>query len=265
MIWPGWAYGWDWTGLGASFSPPRNAQGLRDYYPGKTLWDWLQLLIVPLAVVGAAGWLNLVQQRRAEASEAQRERDEAKRDDRREQESILDALLDKAAGLLLHEDLSAPGAEKARQVARGYTLTALRRLDGPHKGIALRFLSDAQLLPVIDLSRADLRTVDLSRADLSRADLREAILVDALLAGANLCHATLQGANLSSAILSAALLAEADLSKADLRNAELHGADLREANLYRANLRGAHFTSAEQLAQARSLEGATMPDGTVHA
>ena len=46
--------------------------GNRDYYPDKTRWDWLQLLIVPLAVVGAAGWLNLLQAGREAKRDSQR-------------------------------------------------------------------------------------------------------------------------------------------------------------------------------------------------
>jgi uncharacterized protein YjbI with pentapeptide repeats len=44
---------------------------------------------------------------------------------------------------------------------------------------------------------------------------------------------------------------------------DLTGADLRQADLSGADLTGAKVTDA-QLAQLRSLTGATMPDGTVH-
>lgn len=64
LIWPGWAYQWDWTGFGWSFGKPKDAKGTRDFYPSKRLWDWLQLLIVPLAVAGAAAGLSWAQQRR---------------------------------------------------------------------------------------------------------------------------------------------------------------------------------------------------------
>jgi uncharacterized protein YjbI with pentapeptide repeats len=45
--------------------------------------------------------------------------------------------------------------------------------------------------------------------------------------------------------------------------ASLVRANLHEANLEWANLSGANVTD-EQLDQARSLKGATMPDGTKH-
>lgn len=60
-----------------------------------------------------------------------------------------------------------------------------------------------------------------------------------------------------------ALIAQYNLGKRDLAGAHLSGADLRAADLSGADLTGATVTD-EQLAQARSLQGATMPDGTVH-
>ena len=84
---------------------------------------------------------------------------------------------------------------------------------------------------------------------------------------------SLRGAILANAHLCRALLGGADLTKADLSNANLQEAYLSQANLEGANLTGANLTGAdlkhakvtnEQLAKARSLQGATMPDVTKH-
>jgi hypothetical protein len=89
-----------------------------------------------------------------------------------------------------------------------------------------------------DLAGADLSYLDLSRLDLRDADLREANL------------------------------RRSDLSHTDLRRANLEGANLARTVLYEADLRDARLTGAEvtllQLSQAKSLKGATMPDGRVH-
>jgi hypothetical protein len=53
-----------------------------------------------------------------------------------------------------------------------------------------------------------------------------------------------------------------DLSGADLSGADLMGTDLSHANLSDANLRDAKGWTDEQLAQAVSLVGAILPDGT---
>jgi uncharacterized protein YjbI with pentapeptide repeats len=121
------------------------------------------------------------------------------------------------------------------------------------------------------LTRANLEGATLSWANLERARLEEANLSGANLLGADLRRADLRRANLSGAELTVAdlrgaILAEADLSGADLSGANLAEADLRWADLRGTGLGGASLVevqvTVEQLAQARSLEGATLPDGT---
>jgi hypothetical protein len=110
--------------------------------------------------------------------------------------------------------------------------------------------------------------------------LRHADLIEADLRGARLGKdeeghpgANLSFANLLNAKLGGADLREVDLYNANLSGATLEGANLEGANLYEVNFSGADLEGAtlvgakiipEQLAQARSLKGAIMPDGTVH-
>lgn len=112
-----------------------------------------------------------------------------------------------------------------------------------------------------------LKGADLRGIILVEADLRGFNLVGANLSSANLSKATLVGANLSNANLSKATLFEANLSGADLNDANLIGANLSKANLSKADLIGADLEGAknitcEQLRQAKTLERATLPDGT---
>lgn len=74
----------------------------------------------------------------------------------------------------------------------------------------------------------------------------------------------LSGINLSGLNLSGAYLHNADLSGTDLSGSNLKGANLGRANLKGANLSRATGTTPEQLVKAESLEGATMPDGSIH-
>jgi uncharacterized protein YjbI with pentapeptide repeats len=112
---------------------------------------------------------------------------------------------------------------------------------------------------------AQLQGAYLPHADFQGADLQGANLIEAQLQGAylqaNLPHADFQGAHLTYAQLQGANLREANLQGANLREANLQGANLREANLQWANLQGAAVTD-EQLAATRSLQGATMPNGS---
>jgi hypothetical protein len=105
----------------------------------------------------------------------------------------------------------------------------------------------------IDVTGADLCGANLHRADLTEANLSEAGLKGVNLTGAYLDVANLRRADLRGAKLCGAYLVGADLSEADLRRTDLSGADLSLAKVIR-----------KQLAKAKSLEGATMPDGTKH-
>jgi len=260
-------------------------------YPGKTLWDLAQLVVIPLVVVSVGYWLNKEQQQRQQAlADKNRKTDlEIARD--REQETALESYLSQMATLLLHEGLvaSEPGAE-VRQVARALTFTTLRRLDGERKASVLRFLYQANLIrryiPIIDLGGpndyygADLTKVELQGASLDgvylcQVNLREADLSDALVIRADLRwsdmrsgqfrNAGLDASELDYARLNGAMLIDARLRGARLVNADLTNADLAGANLANADLRGANLTGAnvtnEQLATAKSLAGAILPNG----
>lgn len=102
-------------------------------------------------------------------------------------------------------------------------------------------------------------------------------LEDGSLRGVMLCHAHLEGAdlyraNLHSVDLHQAHLDGADLGLADLGRVKLSRASLRGANLSQAILAGADLfktdltdarnVTLEQLAEAKRLCFATLPDGT---
>lgn len=75
-------------------------------------------------------------------------------------------------------------------------------------------------------------------------------------------------ADLADADLSYLNLSGTNLRDANLRGANLRRCDMRGVNLHNADLRGADLTAAlvteEQLAHAKSLAGATLPDGTIY-
>lgn len=105
---------------------------------------------------------------------------------------------------------------------------------------------------LVESHGTDLSGADLSEAILAGADLDQAILMKANLQGANLGQAIVIKANGAPSIYITTLV-QANLSGADLTGADLSGTDLR----------GAKVTEL-QLARAKSLKGATMPDGSIH-
>jgi hypothetical protein len=211
----------------------------------KTLWDWIQLLVVPLVLAIGAFILN--------RSERTIERQIA---EDRQREVALQTYLDRMADLLLKDKLRTTKKREVRDVARIRTLTVLRGLDKRRKGIVLRFLYEAGLIskePIINLDRADLKGAYLAGANLNGANLTGSFLSEAFLEGVD---------------LSGAKLNKVFLDKAFLGGANLSGADLTEAYLTETNLIGVNLTGAKilerQLRSAKSLEYVTMPDGTKH-
>jgi uncharacterized protein YjbI with pentapeptide repeats len=198
-----------------------------------TVRDWLQLLVVPLALV-VIGFLftaqqdqrqqNIEDQRAQQAQKIENQRAEAERElaVQSAQDEALQAYLDQMSSLILEKDLrESKKHSEVRTLARARTLTVLRRLDSSRKGQVLSFLAEANLVQGQGKNN-DQRVIKLGQADLNDADL-EAI--------------TLSGADLSGA----------HLSRADLTGAKLKGTK--------------GITSEELHKQAETLEGATMPNG----
>ncbi len=226
-------------------------------FRGKTLWDLLQLLIVPLVLVGI-GFLFEMQQAAREEQRAEAERELA---EQRAQDEALQGYLDQMNTLLLEHNLRNSKEDSGvRTLARARTATVIQRLDADRNQNVIRFLKEANLtgnftgdgqssislLTAADLQGARLEGVDLSTIDLSGTDL----------SGADLSGTDLFKADLSGTDLSGADLSEADLFKADLSGTDLSGADLSRAE-------GVITRELEQQATPLSLQGATMPDGTV--
>jgi len=228
-----------------------------------------------------------LENRRAEAERALEEQ--------RAQIVLLQGYLDQMTQLVLEKSLRFQGGDlQIRELARARTLTVLEALDPVRKDNVLRFLVEDRLIqetggsvPVV-LAAADLHGVDLPEADMKGAVMEDVDLTEAKLQAANLSDADLTNADLSKANLE-----EATFEGASLNNADLHGANLSllekderdalfgaprrneagfssasfvtvdqlaDADLTGATLKGARVTR-EQLDQAASLEGATMPNG----
>ncbi len=201
-------------------------------FSNKTLWDWMQLLIIPAILAGGAYWLNESARHREQAVTEQRAETERNIAADNRQEAALQTYLDRMAELFLDKKLrKSEENSEVRAVARARTLTVLQRLDKDRKGALLRFLHET------DLINKDKTVINLSGADLTEANLTETNL-----SGANLIGADLRWANLIKANLIGADLRWANLIKANLIGAELIGADLYGANLIGADLSRAKYT-----------------------
>lgn len=224
----------------------------------KTVWDVLDVLGVPLVVAFIAGMFAWGAQIRA----GRRFEAEQELNNNRARETALRTFLDRMTVLVIDRNLQNSKRDSPEHaVAIAHTFATLRSLDGPRKGILVKFLYESNLInvgaPVVGLAKADLRSSDLGGLDLNRCDM----------SGANLSKADLWHTDLSKSSLVDAILVEADLYYTDLRDADLRGADLHLAVIHDADLAGVNLAGAKvtelQLAGAMSLIGATMPDGAV--
>ena len=239
----------------------------------RTVWDWLQLLIVPLTLVGI-GLVWLVFDLRQQEIEGQRAERERQLEEQRAQDAVLQAYLDQMGVLLIEKDLR--GSERlseVRTLARARTLTVLERLDPSRKTEVMRFLIEAGLIqvhgqdatgaPIISLDRADLSGADLSSTEPNPDNMPVGVSIPVYpgdLSGAELNYADLSGADLSGAFLYQTDLVGANLSCADLSQTHFGKANLTAANLRHAT--GILEKSERYLEDpAFSLAGATMPNG----
>jgi hypothetical protein len=257
-------------------TPQSKAWALREF-GGKPLWDWLQLLIIPLALAVIGFWFTAEQEARQRELEAQRAQVERALEEQRAEHATLQAYLDQMGTLLLDRDLRAADENSdVRRIARARTIVVLDALGPTRQERVLRFLSEAELIrptppneqPVITLKytknielphRILLRGTNLQQANLSGAnltdiDFRGTYLAGAHLEKANLERAELQGVHLSGAFLEGADLSGANLADVDLSNAEglwergtylwKRGAGLGNTDLRGANLSGADLSNA---------------------
>jgi hypothetical protein len=96
LIWAGYRVAW--TGFG-DYAPPNS-----EFVRAKTLWDWMDLLVIPLVLAAGAFYLERSEravERRAAEDHAKLEREIATD---RQQEAALQTYLDRMADLLLEKN-----------------------------------------------------------------------------------------------------------------------------------------------------------------
>lgn len=149
--------GWAWTG-----------------FRGKSLWDWLSLLVVPAGLALALFLLDDAQSRRErDRAEASAQRAAAVELDRR-RAALLSEYLQRMSDLMLSHGLTRAKANTAvAQLASTLTLTVLGQLDGRRKAQVLLFIDRSRLIDPkisrLDLVGADFRGIDAHGISFPRA------------------------------------------------------------------------------------------------
>ena len=265
-----------WTGFGeyTSSSHPEHTEFQR----GKTLWDALTLLLLPLILTGGVIYFGMRQnqdnnnltQNQFHVAATQYVNDKSlaatryANDQQLALESTFQTYLDRMTDLITnpHVHESSQLGDDLRSMATARTLTILPDLSVSRKATVLKFLHDSGLIkrptnpnikdPVVNLNGADFSGVDLKGFSLGGANLPFVHFNMANLTGVDLSSAYLAGADLSGANLTVANLRFAqlfspqqtvNLTGAKLINADLTGTNLIQANLTNADLTGATVTN----------------------
>ncbi len=211
----------------------------------KTVWDWLDLLIVPILLAVGGFWISyqMEQQQREIANE-------------RYQQELLRGYLDQISQLLIEHDLkTADEFSDVKVLAQSISSTTLRDLDKQRRNSLMLFLRSTGLAAPLENSGS--KTGILSWADLSNMDL-SGVVMNAI----DLRYASLENSNLTDAYLGS----RANLSNARFINTSLENADFNESNVNDAifaytNLENVKNITDFQLSTAK-LCNTKMPDGS---
>lgn len=186
---------------------------------GKTLWDWVSLLLVPSMVGFGTALISF--------SQYQTEQERAR-------EIAVQQFIDRVSQWTIAPPADAP--EQVNAVLRAQTMTILRMVEGKRAGQVIGFLAELGLLQKmhiefegLDLAGAELKALDLHGVDFEESTLRGAELERSDLGGADFTRSDLTGADLKSADMKGASLELALLKDAELDHADLRGADLGSA------------------------------------
>lgn len=258
-------------------------------FHNKTIWDLLQLLIVPLMLAIVGFWFAAQQDQRQQRIETHRAAAERELANQRAQDEAMQAYLDEMGHLMLKEDLRNAESDSAvATLARARTLTLVQRLDGAHRGSVIQFLYESTLIerlgfhPQFQFTPEEAKQFNQQGEAMAQADQQQEKFEDSqgcslttvgntedipksvLKASRSLSpSAPLNGSStqpssqLPSAeeIKPAVSLRGANLAHAELQNADLRSADLTGVDLHEADLRSALDYASLMVAD---LEGATL-------
>lgn len=204
---------------------------------GKTLWDWMELILIPAFLAFGAILINW----KIGSVEKERMLDQ-------QSEIALQTYINKVTEFLLNQQ-NEPLDEKVLMLARIHTITTLRSLDGVRKGILIQFLYEAGLInrlsgEGINLKWANLTDSQMDYLILLSADLSGSFLINASLKFVFMRGSNLSMTNLSFANLENAYLRGSDLNGAIMKKANLKGVDLSDAHLEKVDLTGAKLNNA---------------------
>jgi uncharacterized protein YjbI with pentapeptide repeats len=210
-----------WTGFGKY---NEETDGPR----AKTLWDWLDLLIIPF-VIGILAW---------SFKEAEKEK-ATKSEEERAQNETLDSFINIMTELITKYNLANQNStSETRIIARTRINLAFNNLNSSRKGQVLQFLFESSLIdksPKIKLLGSNIKNTNLDGIVLNGVEIK----------GAYFNNSTIKDANLNGAVFTSCDFTEADLSNSLTKNTDLSYTNLTKAKLMNMDLSSVNFEGAD--------------------
>lgn len=183
----------------------------------KSLWDWLQLLVVPLILAISAFYLNYASAAKDKyLAGVQQERD-AELAIKQKQQDVFKTYLSQMQNLLLKDtdQVQRNLSPRYKALATALTLTALDELNGERKGKVIAYLAKSDLInkdnPDVDLLNANLKGIELENIILTNVNISKAHMQNAKLSKVQFTASDLRGANFSGATLDDVFFSESNL------------------------------------------------------
>lgn len=196
----------------------------------KTLWDWLDLLIVPVSI-GVVGWIY----KEYEKSKEERRIKEDKYND------ILDSYFKNISDLILNSNLTKNKKnKKSKKIARTRTIIALEELDGERKGQILQFLRETKLLKKIDILGANF-----SEGDFEGLVLRNQIIKGVNFKNSNFDNSYLDGTQFISCDLDSCSFSNSSLKNVDFNYSKLNNSTIRNTDVTTVKFEGAELNNVD--------------------
>ena len=201
----------------------------------RTLWDWFELLIFPIALALFAYYLNNYQKKMEHKIAEERFNLERELRKDYERENLLRKFFDDINYLLTEKNLmSSPVDSTERSIARNKTLTTVRELDGVRKGKLFEFLFDSKLISIENC------IVDLSSADFSNTVLNNYIFEKIVLK-----HVNFLGSNLNGIFIIDSNISISNFNKSNLENMSFSGSSINRCTFNKSNLSSTYFDGAK--------------------
>ncbi len=216
----------------------------------RTLWDWLELLIIPIVLVFIAYWLNRRSQEienkqkveQQSKQDAQKKKEFEQEEDRKSEEALQN-YIDRMTDLLLrgnHKIADSVDGSIIRKVARSMTINTLRVLGkfDRRQGLVILFLYESGLInkenSFIDLHGADAMDVQLNLATIESANLSDI----------NFNEANFEYSILTNTDFSNSRFRLANFYSAFLENAQFYNSTIWISNLTSTSLTNANFSKS---------------------